>query len=43
LLLLLSVPSDHLILVAFHLFLATLLCSFLLYTQNHVSLSLLHF
>ena len=41
--LLIGVPSDHLILVALHLFLSTLLGSFLLNTQYHVSLGLLHF
>jgi hypothetical protein len=43
LLLLIGVPSDHLILVALHLFLSTLLGSLLLNTQYHVSLGLLHF
>ena len=42
-LLLIGVPSDHLILVALHLFLSTLLGSLLLNTQYHVSLGLLHF
>lgn len=43
LLLLLGVASDHLILVALHLLLPTLLGLLLLNTQYHVSLGLLHF
>lgn len=43
LLLLLGIPSDHFIFVALHFLLSPLLSSFLLYTQDHVSLSLFHF
>jgi len=43
LLLLFSVPSDHFVFVALHFLLSFLLNSLLLHTQNHVSLSLLHF
>lgn len=43
LLLLFSVTADHFVFLSLHFFKSTLLSSFFLNTQNHISLSLLHF